>query len=342
LEISVQFSLKPQAAQMPGYVEETLVFFLHLYVSAGSDGSLYYDQAAETFDVSVGQQNQNYVYVRSATSNAKKYMTGGFNAWKATVPQVPIYGGMGVPSPAFLEQMTPPNCGGMYLGTQVAIFTQNLGSVAGATGSVYIPTGNIGWRSNDDYEPGELGPCRVVRYDNLQGSNLTANPPVPGMVLRVDGISLAEVVPGAVTAPYVQSAGAMSRSCVNYNALSFLSFCYNQDDTPFSRVWDSYEWRDFVKGVLPQFSPEFFRSFGSGRLLAAAKAAGIHVEENEPKKSRKDSGRAISVYPSSLSPQEFQVPTMDTAARLKNLDQIMEQVQHETERASVYKPPPNY
>jgi hypothetical protein len=339
LEITVSFNLLEQTAAQPtGYFEQTMVAFWHIYVTTSSNGALYYDQAVEMQLASASNENQSYVYQFSATSNAKKFMTGGFTSWNKVIPVVPQDAG-GAPTPAFASQSTPPNCGGMYLGTWVFVLAQNVGNntTAATAAPASVPGGSIGIRSVDDYCAGELGPCRVVRYDSLQAATSTT----PGMVLRVDGVAYAECIPGAITAPYVQSAGNMNRSCCNFNALSFLSFCYNQDDTPFRRCWDAYEWRDMVKGLLPQLSPEYIRSFGSDRLIVAAKAAGIHMEETEGKK-RKTDGRAVSVYPSSLSPQEFAPPQMDTAARLRNLDVIMDNVRKETDRTSVYKPPPNY
>jgi hypothetical protein len=339
LEITVNFNIIPSTGTMPaGYFEQTIVGFWHVFVSTSSGGALYYDQATEMHTVSSTIEDQSYVYQFSATGNAKKFMTGGFANWNAVVPVVPQYSA-GTPTAAFASQTTPPNCGGMYLGTWIIVLSQNVGNntTAATVAPSYIPAGNIMTRAVDDYCEGELGPCRVVRYDQLQAATAT----VPGMVLRVDAVAYAECIPGAITAPYVQSAGNMNRSCCNFNALSFLSFCYNQDDTPFRRCWDSYEWRDMVKGLLPQLSPEFIRSFGSDRLISAAKAAGVPMEESESKRARKDS-RAVSVYPSSLAPQEFGPPLMDTASRLKNLDDIMSKVQHETERTTVYKPPPNY
>jgi hypothetical protein len=322
LEITINCQINPTGAEVtPGVSYQTGVTFIHVYASVSSDGSIWYDNVNEGYMLAAGTADTPKQVTWTATGHAKQYMTGGFaNTTGALPPTQNADAGV--------------SCGGMYIGTSVMIVTTNTGDNGTAGLAVGEPLLEAGWmtfRLVDDYAPGELGPVRVVRYDSLANQ----------MICRVDGVFYAEAVPGALTAAYVQAAGNMSRSCANFNALNFLSFCYNQDDTPFRRIWDSYEWRDMVKGLLPQLSSEFLRSFGSDRLLDAAKAAGIMVEENDGKR-RKTDGRAVSVYPSSLSPQEFGPPQMDTAARLKNLDDIMTKVKQETERATVYKPPPNY
>lgn len=320
LEIDVSLSMTATANQDAGYQEETVVTFWHLYATVTSaDGAIFYDQAEESFLVQTSNQDDDPNFQVVVTACPKKYMTAGFADWNEANPRNG-------------ESTYNVSCGGMYIGTSIVIITQSVSSVNGTGTCSKIVSGNILARCVDDYLPGELGPCRIVRYDSLS----------PGMLLRVDGTFYAECIPGAFTAPYVQAAGNMNRSCVNLNALSFLSFAYNSDDTPFRRVWDAYEWRDFVKGVVPQLSVEFLQSFNNPRLLAAAKAAGIDGTEENPSKKSKSSGRAVSVYPSSLAPQEFSAPSNTVASRLKDLDRIMENVQAETERANVYRPPPNY
>lgn len=237
----------------PGYVEQWTVSFVHYFATcSSSDGALWINMGIESHSLLSHAGNATTFPRFMAKSNAKQFMNLPFNKWNNQTN--------------FLAN----EAAGMYIGTQIVISTKNVSMVAGTLPCMYIdsnkpPTVKV-W-SQSDQDVGELGPCRIVRYEGLS----------EGMAVRLDGTFLAECIPGATTAPFVQAAGAMSKACDNMNAMPFVSYLYNTPESPFRRVWQNDQWELFFQNVLPKFNCQQLRSFAPDRLVAAAVAAGVLV-----------------------------------------------------------------
>lgn len=249
--------------QSAGYMENWFVHFYHVFASCSSDGSITYNSVLDV---------QPMMCYNQMTTGASTYKMGQWRLQAKSNPKPR----MGQPDVFNNSTAWQPVANGMYIGTQINISSSNLSSVAGNT----TPGVDKGWvidpdmnpsvivYSVNDQVPGELGPCRIVRYDNLSA----------GQILKVDGSFMAECLPGATTAPFVQASGSMARVCSNVNALSFLSFAYNSDDTPFRRCWVTSDWEDYKANYLPNINAKVIRSFSTARLLMAAAAAGVLTE----------------------------------------------------------------
>lgn len=262
LAFEVQFNLTHNNAagvtQPTGYMENWVVHFYHVFASCSSDGSITYNTVLDT---------QPMMVYNMLLTGASTYKIG---QWRLTAKSNPKPH-MGQPNVYNNAATWQPVANGMYIGTQINISSSNLTNVTATDkGWVIDPDTNpcIIVYSVNDQVPGELGPCRVVRYDNLSA----------GQILKVDGSFMAECLPGATTAPFVQASGSMARVCSNVNALSFLSFAYNSDDTPFRRCWVTNEWEEYKSTYLPNINAKVIRSFSTARLLMAAAAAGVLTE----------------------------------------------------------------
>jgi len=266
-DIEVQITFRLNAVMTTAMLETVTAEFTHLYATVSSDGAIYYQQASEICimlpaiagcDASV--QNK---LPATARGHPKQYMSGAFNQTAGYAPATFAgfpYGSVG--------------CGGMYLGSHIKVISRNMSRID-AYLVHYMDTGTfppcVLLQSVSNRDVDEYGPARVIRYEGLSA----------GQTLRVDGTFFAECVPGITTIPFVQSAGNMSRVCTNLNAMSFMSFAYNSDESPFKRIWESDELADFVKHDLTCFDEKKLRSFASPRLISAAIAAGIVPHEYE-------------------------------------------------------------
>jgi hypothetical protein len=191
---------------------------------------------------------------------------------------------------------------------------------------------------------------------------------IPQSLLRVDGLFMAECVPGAITAPFTQSGETMSRVCENSNSMAFLSFAYNTPESPFQRTYAGDEYDEFIRTFVPTMGTRQLRQFASPGLIRAAAAANILDEptcetlENEtgtvvqtanPKRRRvsmsggggdddtvtlydgiRSMGPAIRDFVQSAIPAGM---PGHTSQRLSNLDSLMAPIERErTKRQASY------
>ncbi len=251
--------------EFPNMVPQTLTInFLHVFVTCSSNGELYYNTWYETGAIysTTDTTQASFSPVNNllrAESNPKKFMTYGFNQYN--------------PGTGSLAGHTP-NCGGMYLGTQIIAFTQIYTTAMTPIVAIQALDSYVNVRAVNDFDTpdGELGSCRVIRWDGMNAATTTQ--PI-NQQIRIDGTFLAECIPGLTTAPFVQTGGNMSRACDNLNAVPFLSFCYNTDDSPFKRVWTAVDWVEYKLNILPSFNCHDLRAFAGPRLLHCAAAAGV-------------------------------------------------------------------
>ena len=376
LDVSVQFNVQPLTA-MPlpqgheTYQEQWTVEISNTYATVSSDGGIYYTTVKEYTNcgsvitpVPAAPPTPVHCYAMTAHNNPRARATGGFNSANPTI------------SVNTISPNGPDACSsntqnmGMYLGSMVVIIITNIGSADGSWNHSIIypvppapPVGTpptvphyngISCRSNDDGASGELGPCRAIRYDGM----------APGSLLRVDGLFMAECVPGYLTAPFTQSGETMSHVCENINAMSFLSFAYNTPESPFQRTYAGDEYDDFVRSVIPAMGTRQLRQFASNGLVRAAAAAGILNEPTcetlehetgtvvqtaiEKKRMRVNGGDGIedlndlkslrSIAPAVRSYIQGTVPMGIpgyTSQRLNDLDSIMAPIERERTKQAV-------
>lgn len=329
-EMNLTFSLdNTKTVPVPtGYEEAVNVYFFHTFATCSSDGSINYNVAQENRTITVGP-SVGFDIPFVVRSNAKEGMTGGFSQYNNQNTSVPPFS----PLQNFANQA------GMYIGTSFAIFVKNVSDVAGADSPSHIDPllpHYINFRAVNDYAPGELGPARIVRWDSVGA----------GQVMKVDGIMLAECLPGFLSAPFVQSSANMARVCTSINAYNFLAFVYNSDDTPFKRVWDSYYLDEFIRNELPKLSCHTIRSWGVQRIIDAAASCGILKEDSYEEQVDNPKRTKLNPYPtvtesefksndmqeSEIAPSRSATGPMaggkgkDVGARLRNLDEMMEPI----------------
>ena len=317
LDVSVQFYVnRAFSPAIPGlgYQEQWTVEIASTYATVSSDGGIYYTTVKEYTDCGAGTNANGipphsgyHTFACTAHSNPRMRATGGFSSSTAAG-----YVGNG-PDSCYTNIQNM----GMYLGSLIVIHATNVGSMAGVAGSMgYIAPGPptidpgpppvtsngyfniISCRSNDDGAPGELGPCRAIRYDGM----------VKDSLLRVDGLFMAECVPGYITAPFTQSGETMSHVCENANAMSFLSFAYNTPESPFQRTYAGDEYDNFVRSVIPVMGTRQLRQFANQGFVRAAAAAGIL---NEPTCETLENETGTVVQPASIKRPRAQTVVED-------------------------------
>lgn len=161
----------------------------------------------------------------------------------------------------FDAQRKPTSLGehGMYVGSLIRAWwtlsipvgptLNTIGSVSAYSSSDYSFTmrnGFIRAAPRNIYAPGELGPCRVMRYDELSDK----------MDLQFTGDLLVECVPQGQVAPYVKNGGQISGITTAPSIFPLISAIYNTNRCPVKRVWMYQEYLDFVETQVANLSVE--------------------------------------------------------------------------------------
>lgn len=131
--------------------------------------------------------------------------------------------------------------GGTYLGSLVwmtltFIGTQTTGAMTftrmgGAGGQV-----NIHATALDLYNSGRLGPCRVLRWDNVG----------VGQEVKLDGVIVAQCVPEGQIAPFVSPSAQLQQAIMHLNVYPWLNQLYNSTG-PFKRIWSGRDYSHMVE-----------------------------------------------------------------------------------------------
>jgi len=151
---------------------------------------------------------------------------------------------------------------GMWIGTHVEIdFTCNaatsVNGMSGIGGGIAIE--NL-------YAPGELNPCRIIRWDSLSD----------GQVLNLRGEFMVEAVPQGSVAPYVTPSLLTQQMTFQINTYPLLQSLYNGIFPIFRRMYIAQDYDRILREVLPNMtSDNFTRHEATREIENAASAAGL-------------------------------------------------------------------
>jgi len=185
----------------------------------------------------------------------------------------PVYQGVVNTNPRMHpENMTNANTGGMYLGTQINLSWEYPGAAFAAADLLASPTLNYVTaqiRERSLYNPGELGPTRVIRWDSIGD----------GQIMKFDGCINCQCIPEGTIAPFVQGQAMFSETAHNLNVMTMLSELYN-GNTPISRTYVLEEYLQHAEdgGLFQSFGPEHILQWANPKLTGTASAAGIFSE----------------------------------------------------------------
>lgn len=263
------------AAGSVGYLQNVHVEFRHITACVNDNHVVGYESTSDyqlllvnTHNTSFAPGYENSLQVR-ASSDARKFINPSF---------VSIGPGQ---SSNQVNQVA-----GLYIGTHIRVSLENFSNVAPPAGVVAVVqdssenqqlpnnVNNIGpciiVSSACDRATGEIGPNRIIHYSGLQ----------PGQTVKLDGMMMCECVAGGSTSSFVQQ-GNIERTCLDLNALPFLSALYNSMDTPFRRAWELPDYVEFCK-QMTTLTPSKLRSIATNdAVLSAGSAAGVFKRESE-------------------------------------------------------------
>lgn len=151
---------------------------------------------------------------------------------------------------------------GMYLGTNVRLTIRTGDTGFTAWPPLAYTSATLRVRANTLYREGELGPARIIRWDNVGN----------GQTIRVDGRYNVQCIPQGSLAPFTQSSAMFSSVVQNLNAMPFLTELFNGPG-PMRRIWPTDDYKRFVQ-ESEGMSPEQFAS-SHPKLMSAASAAGV-------------------------------------------------------------------
>lgn len=158
---------------------------------------------------------------------------------------------------------------GKYVGTFVQYYARYSGTYlhAGPNCKVVVPAQplfRIRARSVD--MPGACGPCRVLRYDNLNEKD----------TLRIDGILNVQCVPQSSLAPFTQSASMFNPETSDFNMLPWLVLMFNSS-TELKRNWTKEEYFMLMQqlGQLTSIERIVEWSARDEKLRVSGQAAGL-------------------------------------------------------------------
>jgi hypothetical protein len=253
------------------------VTYEHVFISCDSTGALTWKFIPEYSTME--QDDEPSTYLGSQTISSKPYVS-------TTNPQSYMAsGGLG------LQTSIPPSDPkylpggftglGMYLGTQAIVrVVTNIGNPSGYTDGTFLYGGTVSYRPHNLYAVGELGPMRVIRYDNLQATknsltNISGYDPIKPL-LRLQGQVFSQVIAQGALAPFVwDSTKKISKSAIDVNSLTFLSELYNASNMPFKRTWVRGEYEDFLATRLPGILSSLFSDQRAANPVLANLANGM-------------------------------------------------------------------
>ena len=158
---------------------------------------------------------------------------------------------------------------GKYIGTFVQYFNRYMGTYMNTNLNYSIvipqqPLFRIRARSVD--LPGACGPCRVLRYDNLNEKD----------TLRVDGVLNVQCVAQSSLAPFTQSAAMFNPETSDFNMLPWLVLMFNSA-TEIKRNWTKEEYQMLIQQLSQLTSIERIVEWSSKdeKLRVSGQAAGL-------------------------------------------------------------------
>jgi hypothetical protein len=233
LDISLRFGITATGGDQDGdYDEQWNVQFMHVFASCSSGntpvGQISYQWCTE--EVTLGTQ----------TRTAGKLMSFSAQSHPRMIQRDIV--GDNTPSPATTPYISPT---GMYIGTLVTVVNTNIGTIAATAGTTsYIVNDTtsrpiIDVRPRNMFSPGNLGPCRILKYDGF----------TQGMLLRMDGTYLMQSLAGQTMAPFVQQGLSTSDTMLSASSLMELAALYENPNSPFARSYNIKEYDEFAEKV---------------------------------------------------------------------------------------------
>ena len=201
--------------------------FTHLFCTVVSDGSVSYQFYKESVTGPVANITDSTPVSFSCTSEPKNYLATGGLCASSTSPGVKQYPG------GYTNT-------GKYIGTQVLLQVSfNTGTGVDAQGGIY--NGTLYARPRNMFTGGELGPARVLRYEQVS-SNAKQ-----GSVIKIDGTILAQCIPEGTLAPFSRDDVKNSQTAADMNTMTFLAELYNSIDSPYKRNWAMNHYTRFLE-----------------------------------------------------------------------------------------------
>ena len=161
---------------------------------------------------------------------------------------MPYHTGINAPSVPVYDNHTVPT-GGMYIGTQVSIYCEHLNLYAnfgpGQFGYAYpSPFDTVGGLSYVTYRVtartvyviGEVGPVRVIKYDNLSD----------GSQIALRGVTHVQGTPFGTVVPFVAQDPTGAAGEIDLTLVPKVARMFDGSNTPLRRIWPYVDYRRFV------------------------------------------------------------------------------------------------
>lgn len=211
--LKIQVDVVNQTGVFPGNTVETFVHFVHFFASIDTaTGAIVYT----SFDVR--QTQLSYIVepeqILSFSSSSSDYRTA---------------------PPSSASFPTSSTVTGAYVGTQVQVYKKYKDGTPLTLSLFGLATVTYTLTSQEMFGPGELGICRVLKWDDVP----------PGQNIRFSGIAQVQATPTRDIAPFVEYHSCDFTIC-DYQEIAFF---YNHESSPWRRVWILEEYRKFVEHI---------------------------------------------------------------------------------------------
>ncbi len=160
-----------------------------------------------------------------------------------------------------------------YVGSSVEPYV-NMDSTDDGVPTTFDLTGHydiiIEYHAKDIYSPGELGPMRVIRWDEVGDDQ----------VLNLGGRLMVECVAEGAIAPYVNSSMVTNHLSYNVNLYGLLNMLYNGDNPYFHRIYTLREYEQVINTLRSGSIADIITGHSSydTRMKMIAQAAGVFEE----------------------------------------------------------------
>lgn len=161
---------------------------------------------------------------------------------------------------------------GKYIGSRISLTDSLIVAGGNGTSIVYkMKKTGVFARLRQHYEPGNIGPVHVLRYDNIGA----------GQTLHASGTLNIQCVPKASIASYIQKELTKTQMAGNASMLSLLYNLYNVESSPFKCSWERSEWKSFVEEYLKRLDIPKIRelAYYDDRVKASAEASDLTEEK---------------------------------------------------------------
>jgi hypothetical protein len=227
LDLQVNVTAIPSQSGPGAYTvntqQEFSCFFFHIYTSSFSNfGEGLWGTIEQSCSVVVSNSDQQPI----PGQRFMTFMSNGHDGFSGTLK----------PYPTVADAPT-----GMYLGSWIVVQSTNIGtadmSYTDKLGWKLLDYGcSINARPHNLYQTGNLGPCRVLKWDGFTN----------GMVIRCDGSYYAETIASQRLQPFVQQGLSTASTMLGANALMDMAALYSNPNSPFRRVWTLREYDAFI------------------------------------------------------------------------------------------------